>query len=169
MRAYIQWWSLIKNSAEHMSDGRAIDAYIGGIRRRDLVEELGRSNPRTVAELMETTNRWADGEDDVHNKRPHSPEEDCNINNNQHRRRFRSFVEYDDPSQVTAGFHSNNGSNHRDDYRRSNEQRNDNRDAPNSSRQSNRPSYPWPYNMSPEEILNGSCQMHLYIDSEGRR
>jgi hypothetical protein len=73
MQAYIQRWSLIKNSAEHVSDERAIDAFIIGIRRRDLMEELGRSNPRTVAELMETTNRWDDGEDAVQNKRPRSP------------------------------------------------------------------------------------------------
>jgi hypothetical protein len=54
-----------KNSVEHVSNKREIDAFIGGIRRRGLVEELGRSNPRTVVELMETANRWADGEDDV--------------------------------------------------------------------------------------------------------
>ena len=73
MRAYIQRWSLIKNSAEHVSDERAIDAFIGGIRRRDLVEELGRENPRTVAELMDIENKWADGEDVVQNMRPRSP------------------------------------------------------------------------------------------------
>jgi hypothetical protein len=32
-----------------VSDERAIDAFIVGIHRRDLIEELGRSNPRTVA------------------------------------------------------------------------------------------------------------------------
>jgi mevalonate kinase len=82
MRAYIQRWSLIKNSAEHVSDERAIDAFIEGIRRKDLVEELGRANPRTVAELMETANRWVDGEkkDDVHNKRQCSTEENRNNN-----------------------------------------------------------------------------------------
>jgi hypothetical protein len=68
MRAYIQSWSLIKNSVEHVSDERVIDAFIAGIRRRDLVEELGRSNPRMVAKLMETSNKWADGEDTVQNK-----------------------------------------------------------------------------------------------------
>ena len=93
MRAYIQRWSLIKNSAEHVSDERAIDAFIGGIRRRDLVEELGRANPRTVAELMDIANKWADGEDAVQNKRPRSPEEDRNKNNNQYKRRFHNFGE----------------------------------------------------------------------------
>ncbi|XP_071681507.1 uncharacterized protein [Lolium perenne] len=88
MRMYIQRWSIIKNSAESVLDERAIDVFIAGIRRRDLIEELGRSNPRTIADLMEIANRWADGEDDVHNKRQRSPEEDRNRNNNQNRRRF---------------------------------------------------------------------------------
>jgi hypothetical protein len=30
--------------------------FMGGIRKRDLVEDLGRANPRTVAELMEIAN-----------------------------------------------------------------------------------------------------------------
>jgi hypothetical protein len=41
MRAYIQRWSIIKNSAENVSDERAIDAFVAGIRRRDLIEDLG--------------------------------------------------------------------------------------------------------------------------------
>jgi hypothetical protein len=165
MRAYIQRWSLIKNTVEHVSDERAIDAFIGGIRRRDLVEELGRENPRTVADLIEIANKWADGEDVVYNKRARSPEEDRNRNSNQNRRRFRNFAESDGPSQVSAGFHSNNGDNHREDYRRGSGQRSENRDAPSSSRQSNRSRY----NMSPEEIMNGPCQMHFYVDADGRR
>jgi hypothetical protein len=49
MRAYIQRWNLIKNTAEDVSDERAIDAFIGGVRRRDLIEELGTANPKTMA------------------------------------------------------------------------------------------------------------------------
>jgi hypothetical protein len=85
MRMYIYWWNIIKNSAENISDERAIDAFVAGIRRRDLIEDLGRSNPRTIADLMEIANRCADGEDDVQNKRHKSPEEDRNRNNNQNR------------------------------------------------------------------------------------
>jgi hypothetical protein len=85
MRMYIQRWSIIKNSAANVSDERAIDAFVAGIRRRDLIEEVGRSNQRTIADLMDISNRWADGEDDVHNKRQRSPEEDRNRNNNQNR------------------------------------------------------------------------------------
>jgi hypothetical protein len=52
LRAYIQRWSLIKNSAVKVSDERAIDAFIIGLRRGDLVEEMGRIKPKTVSELM---------------------------------------------------------------------------------------------------------------------
>ncbi|KAK1616450.1 hypothetical protein QYE76_021967 [Lolium multiflorum] len=69
MRKYIQRWNIIKNSAENISDERAIDAFVAGIRRGDFVEDLGRTNPKTVSALMEIANRWADGEDAVHNKR----------------------------------------------------------------------------------------------------
>jgi hypothetical protein len=154
MRAYIQRWSLIKNTVDHVSDERAIDAFIRGVRRRDLFEELGRVNPKTVAELMDIANKWADGDDTVYNKQARSPEEDRNRNNNQNRRRFRSFAEYDGPSQVSAGIRSNNDDNHRDDYRRGSGQRSENRNAPSSSWQNNRSRY----NMSPEEIMNGPCQ-----------
>ncbi|KAK1616220.1 hypothetical protein QYE76_021737 [Lolium multiflorum] len=67
MRAYIQRWNIIKNSAKNVSDERAIDAFVGGIQRKDLIEDLGRTNPRTIADLMDIVNRWANGEDVVHN------------------------------------------------------------------------------------------------------
>jgi hypothetical protein len=57
MRMYIQRWSIIKNSVEQVSDERAIDTFVAGIRRRDLIEELGRSNPKTIADLMKIVNR----------------------------------------------------------------------------------------------------------------
>jgi hypothetical protein len=47
--AYIQRWSLIKNSAVKVSDERAIDAFIIGLRRRDLVEEMGRIKLKIVS------------------------------------------------------------------------------------------------------------------------
>jgi hypothetical protein len=69
LRAYIQRWSLIKNSVVKVSDERAIDAFIIGLRQRDLVEEMGRIKPKTVSELMDVANRFADGEDACNNKR----------------------------------------------------------------------------------------------------
>jgi hypothetical protein len=46
LRLYIQWWSIIKNSAEDISDEWAIDAFLAGLRRSNLVEELGRTRPK---------------------------------------------------------------------------------------------------------------------------
>jgi hypothetical protein len=46
LRAYIQRWSIIKNSAVEVSDERAIDPFIVGLRRGDLVEEMGRIKPK---------------------------------------------------------------------------------------------------------------------------
>jgi hypothetical protein len=63
LRAYIQRWSLNKNSAVEVSDERAIDAFIIGLRRGDLVEEMGRIKPKTVSNLMDVANRFTDGED----------------------------------------------------------------------------------------------------------
>jgi hypothetical protein len=74
LRSYIQRWSVIKNSAEDISDERAADAFSTRLRRSDLVEEVGRIKPRTVSELMEVVNRFADGEDAYNNKRGRSPE-----------------------------------------------------------------------------------------------
>jgi hypothetical protein len=76
LRSYIQHWSIIKNSAEDISDERAIDAFSAGLRRSDLVEEIERTRPMTVTELMEQANKFADGEDTYNNKRGHSPEVD---------------------------------------------------------------------------------------------
>jgi hypothetical protein len=80
-----------KNLAVHVSDQRAIGAFIEGIRRRDIVQELGRANPKTFAELMDIANKWADGEDVVHNKRTRAPKEDRSRNNSQNMPRFRNF------------------------------------------------------------------------------
>ena len=117
---------------------------------------------------MELANRWADGEDVVHNKRHRSPEDDRS-RNNQNRRRFsRQFSDYDGPGQISAGFRVTGGNNNRDDYQRSNEQRSDQRDAPRPSRQNNGPRFQRPY-VSPEDLLNGPCQMHFFLDNNGKR
>jgi hypothetical protein len=50
LRTYIQRWSITKNSAVEVSDERAIDAFIVGLRRGDLVEEMGRIKPKTVSD-----------------------------------------------------------------------------------------------------------------------
>jgi hypothetical protein len=75
LHSYIQRWSVIKNSTEDVSDERAI-AFLAGLRHSDLVEDVGRTKPRTVSELMEVANRFADEEDTYNNKRGRSPEVD---------------------------------------------------------------------------------------------
>jgi hypothetical protein len=87
LRSYIQRWSVIKNSAEDVSDERAIDAFSAKLHRSDLVEEIGRTRPTTVAELMEEANKFADGEDAYNNTRGRSPEVD---RTSRQRRRHRS-------------------------------------------------------------------------------
>jgi hypothetical protein len=72
LRSYIQCWSIIKNSAEDVSDERAIDALTQGLRQADFVEEMGQIKPKTVAEA----NKFADGEDAYQNKRTRSPKDD---------------------------------------------------------------------------------------------
>jgi hypothetical protein len=91
LRSYIQRWSVIKNSAEDVSDERAIDAFSAGLRHSDLVEEIGRTKPMTVSELMEVANRFADGEDAYNNKRGRSPEVD---RASRQRRRYRNGDSY---------------------------------------------------------------------------
>jgi hypothetical protein len=74
--SYIQRWSIIKNSAEDVSNERAIYAFIVGLRHLDFVEYMGHIKPKTVSELMDVANEFADGEDAYHNKRMRSPKDE---------------------------------------------------------------------------------------------
>jgi hypothetical protein len=103
LRSYIQCWSDIKNSAEDVSD--EIDAFSVGLRRSDLVEEIGRIKPRTVSELMETANRFADGEDAYNNKRGRSPEVD---KSSRQRRRYRNGDNHGRRNQIATGYGERN-------------------------------------------------------------
>jgi hypothetical protein len=101
LRSYIQCWSILKNSAEDVSDERAIDAFSAGLRRSDLVEEVGRTKPRTVSELMEVANRFTDGEDTYNNKRGRSPEVD---RASRQRQRYRNGHSHARRNQIAAGY-----------------------------------------------------------------
>jgi hypothetical protein len=107
LRAYIQRWSIIKNSVVEVSDKRAIDAFIVGLRRGDLVEEMGRIKPKTVSDLMDIANRFADGEDACNNKRTRSPEDDRGNRYGVQRRRSRNYDNYGSHSQVAVGYKDN--------------------------------------------------------------
>jgi hypothetical protein len=101
LRSYIQCWSVIKNSAEDVSDERAIDAFSAGLHHLDLVEEIGRAKPRIVSELMEVANRFTDGEDAYNNRRGRSPEVD---RASRQRRRYRNGDSHARQNQIAIGY-----------------------------------------------------------------
>ena len=65
----------MKNTVEEISEENAVDAFTRGLRRREIKEELGRRKPKTVAQLMDIANEWADGEDYMHNDRSRAPDD----------------------------------------------------------------------------------------------
>jgi hypothetical protein len=140
IRSYIQRWSVIKNSAEDVSDERAIDAFLAGIRRLNLVEEIGRTKPRTVSELMEVANKFADGEDAYNNKRGRSPEVD---RASRQRRRYRNGDNHARRNQIAAR------------YERRDEEGYENRELQaRGNRGVEKPKYSGP---SAEDMLYGPC------------
>src|SRR3954464_9785475 len=68
LRAYIQRWTILKNSAEDISDESVIDAFRRGLQRVEFKEQLVQMKVRTLARLLEIANRWADDEDSVRNE-----------------------------------------------------------------------------------------------------
>jgi hypothetical protein len=161
LRAYIQRWSIIKNSAVEVSDERAIDAFIVGLRRGDLVEEMGRIKPKTVSDLIDVANRFADGEDACNNKCMQSPEDDKGNRYGGQRRRSRNYDNYGSHSQVATGYKDNSYQNndHKSSGYRSYCKEDYKKFHPREFRK---------YNPSPEDMLNGPC----HIDSafvDGKR
>jgi hypothetical protein len=69
------------------------------------VEEVGRIKPRTVSELMEVANRFADGEDAYKNKRGCSPEVD---KTSRQRRRYRNGDNNGRRNQIFIGYDGRN-------------------------------------------------------------
>jgi uncharacterized protein YPO0396 len=105
LHSYIQCWSVIKNSEEDVSDERAIDAFSAGLHRSDLVEDIGRIKPRTVLELMEIANRFADGEEAYNNKRGHSPKVD---KSSRQRQRYRNGDNHGRRNQIATRYDERN-------------------------------------------------------------
>jgi hypothetical protein len=150
LRNYIQRWSVIKNSAEDVSDERAIDAFSSGLRRLDLVKEIGRTRPRTVSELLEAANRFVDGEDVYNNKRGYSPEVD---KTSRQRRRYRNGDNHGRRNQIAAGYDGRN------------EEGYQNVEFPTrDGRGKEKPRYSGP---SAEDMLYGPCRIHYaYLDGK---
>jgi hypothetical protein len=150
LRSYIQRWSVIKNSTEDVSDERAIYAFSAGLHRSDLVEEIGRVKPRTVSELMEIANRFADGEDSYNNKRGRSPEVD---KSSRQRRRYRNGDNHRRRNQIAVGYDERNG----EGYENREFQARDNK-----GKEKLRYSGP-----SAEDMLYGPCRIHYaYLDGK---
>jgi hypothetical protein len=114
-----------KKLAEDVSDERAIDAFIVGLRHSDFVEEMGPIKPNTVSKLMDVANKFACGEYAYHNKRTRSPEDNRSHRCSNQRRRSRNYENYSSHSQVAAGYRENNS---QGDERQNNRYCNDNRD-----------------------------------------
>jgi hypothetical protein len=110
-----------KKTPQKTSPTRAVDAFSAGLLRSDLVEELGRTRPKTVSELMEIASRFADGEDAYNNKRARSPEGDGSSRQRNQRRRSRNEDGCTRRNQVAAG------------YERGDEEGNDNREYQDKS------------------------------------
>jgi hypothetical protein len=68
---------------------------------------MGRIKPRTVSDLMDIANRFADSEDACNNKRTWSSEDDGGNIYNSQRRRSRNYDNYGSHSQVAAGYKDN--------------------------------------------------------------
>jgi hypothetical protein len=163
LRAYIQRWSIIKNSAVEVSDERAIDAFTLGLRRGDLVEEMGRIKPKTVSDLMDIANRFANGEDACNNKRTRSPEDDRGNRYGSQRRRSRNYDNYGSHSQVAAGYKDNS---YQGNDRRSSAYRSYGKEDYGNSKKF-QTKEPREYNPSPEDTLNGPCHIHsAFVDGK---
>jgi hypothetical protein len=147
---YIQRWSVIKNSAEDISDERAIDAFSAELRRSDLVEEIGRIKPRTISELMDVANRFTDGEDAYNNKRGCSPKVD---KTSTQRQRYCNGDKHGRQNQIAAGYDGRN----KEGYKSKEFQARDNRGK-------EKPRYSGP---SAEDMLYGPCRIHYaYLDGK---
>jgi hypothetical protein len=150
LRSYIQRWSVIKNSIEDVSDERAIDAFSPGLCRSDLMEEVERIKPRTVSELMEVANRFADGEDAYNNKRGRSPEVD---KKSRQRQRYRNGDNHRRRNQIAAEYDGRN----EEDYENKEFQTRD-------SRGKEKQRYSGPL---AEDMLYGPCRIHYaYLDEK---
>jgi hypothetical protein len=121
---------------------------------------MGRIKPKTVSDLMDTANRFADGENACNNERTRSPEDDRRNRYGSQRRRSRNYDTYGPHSQVAAGYKDNSyqGNDRRSSGYRSYGREDYKKLPPRESRE---------YNPSPEEMLNGPCHIHsAFVDGK---
>jgi hypothetical protein len=121
---------------------------------------MGIIKPKTVSDLMDIANKFADGKDACNNKRTRSPEDDRGNRYGGKRRRSRNYDNYDSHSQVAAGYKDSNYQG--DDCRYRSYAR---EDFSNSKRFQSRE--PQEYNPSPDDMLNEPCHIHsAFIDGK---
>jgi hypothetical protein len=121
----------------------------------DLVEEMGRTKPRTISELMEIANRFADREDAYHNKRAWSPERDRPNRYNNLKCRSCNDDVHNPCNQVAAW------------YKRSSEEGGERWNSGYHSRDDSGGDRSRNFDPSPEDILNGPCHIHYtYLDGK---
>jgi hypothetical protein len=114
------------------------------------VEELGRTKPRIVSELMEVSNIFADGEDAYNNKRGRSPEVD---RASRQRQRYCNEDGHARRYQIAAGYERRD----EDDYKSREFQGRGNR-------REEKPNYSGP---SVEDMLHSPCRIHYaYLDGK---
>src|ERR1044072_3062022 len=176
LRAYIQWWTILKNSAEDISDESVIDAFKRGLQRVEFKEQLGQMKVRTLARLLELANSWADGEDSVRNETETFAarlEHDYDYNGDRgadriRKRPRRNFYDDRGPDMVAAGFPNDRNGRRRDDSRPPN------RDTPEDEPQSQKREW---WTRQPrdgtrafrfaKEQLNGPCSIHGFRNERG--
>jgi hypothetical protein len=124
---------------------------------------MGRIKPKTVSDLMDIANIFADGEDACNNKRTRSPEDDRGNRYGGQRRRSRNYDNYGSHSQVDTGYKDN--SNKGNDCRNSGYRSYGKEDYRSSKKIQTKE--PREYNPLPEDMLNGPCHIHsAFVDGK---
>jgi hypothetical protein len=124
---------------------------------------MDRIKPKTISDLMDIANRFANGEDACNNKRTRSPEDDRGNRYSGERRRSRNYDNYGSHSQVAAGYKDNNYQG--DDRRNSGYHSYGREDYGNSKRFQSREYRD--YNLSPDDMLNRPCHIcFAFIDGK---
>jgi hypothetical protein len=121
---------------------------------------MGRIKPKTVSDLMDVANRFADREDACNNKRTRSPEDDRGNRYGGQRRRSRNYDNYGSHSQVPAGYKDNS-------YQSNDRKSSGYHSYGKEDYRKFQPREPREYNPSPEDMLNGPCHIHsAFIDGK---
>jgi hypothetical protein len=116
----------------------------------------GRNKPKTVSELMDIANKFADGEDAYHNKRTRSSKDDRSHRYSNQRHRSQNYDNYS--SHIATGYKGNNNEG---------EERQNNGYCNRDDSGSHRPFRPRNFDPSPEDVLNEPCHMHYaYVDGK---